>query len=206
MLVTVRLRDWTPVPHDLVQVDQAEKLLVAQCTGHRPCVQYVVSAVCGQALPPNLGATWTRVRDLKPSPQDLVQVDHESNEPATQLTGHAAELHDRASNLCGQALPPKLGSTMSRLRFWLPVPHDWVQVDQVDQAGTTQSTAHGAALQLRVSVECGQATPPNLGSAVARAFFCEPVPHDLVQVVHADQAGTAQLTAQAGVLQARVSV
>jgi hypothetical protein len=31
------------------------------------------------------------------------------------------------------------------------------------------------------------------------------LPHDLVQVVQADQAGTAQLTAQAGVLQARVS-
>ena len=79
-----------------------------------------------------------------------------------------------------------------RLRFCAPAHDDLVQVDQADEAGTTQSGAHTCLLQLRVSAECGQALPPFLGSTVARLRFCTPVPHDLVQVDQADQAGTTQ--------------
>jgi hypothetical protein len=39
LLVTERLRDCAPVPHDLVQADQAEKAEVAQWTGHTPWLQ-----------------------------------------------------------------------------------------------------------------------------------------------------------------------
>ena len=38
-----------------------------------------------------------------------------------------------------------------------------------------------------------------------RARFCEPVPHDLVQVVQAENADTVQCTAQVCALQLRVS-
>jgi hypothetical protein len=61
-------------------------------------------------------------------------------------------LHERASLACGQATPPNVGCVKVRLRFWLPTPHDLVQVVKADQRPMTQSVEHGAALQLRVSV------------------------------------------------------
>ena len=93
----------------------------------------------------------------------------------------------------------------TRLRAWLPVPQDLVQVDQAVKGATLQSTAHACVLQARVSAECGQALPPNLGATVARLRFCEPVPHDLVQVDQAPKAEVAQSTAHAAALQLRVS-
>ena len=42
-LVTVRLRDWTPVPHDLVQVVQAVKAVTVQWMAHGPWLQTWVS-------------------------------------------------------------------------------------------------------------------------------------------------------------------
>jgi hypothetical protein len=56
-----------------------------------------------------------------------------------------------------------------------------------------------------VSAECGQATPPLVGSTVARVRCCEPPLHDLLQVDQAPKAGTTQSTGHACVLQARVS-
>ena len=47
---------------------------------------------------------------------------------------------------------------------------------------TPQLTGHAWLLQVRVSAECGQATPPALGCTLGRVRFCEPVPHDLVHV------------------------
>jgi hypothetical protein len=60
-------------------------------------------------------------------------------------------LHERTSLLCGQATPPLDGWTLARVRVCLPLPHDLVQVVQVEKAATAQSTAHRAALQARVS-------------------------------------------------------
>jgi hypothetical protein len=115
-------------------------------------------------------------------------------------------LHACVSSECGQALPPAVGSWVARLRFCEPVPHDLVQVDQAPKvASKTQSTAHAWALQLRVSAECGHALPPYVGSVVERLRFCEPVPHDLVQVDQAPKVGTTQSTGHAWALHARVS-
>jgi hypothetical protein len=50
-----------------------------------------------------------------------------------------------------------VGSVWARLRFCAPVPHDLVQVDQAAQPLVTQSVAHAAALQLRVSLRYGHA-------------------------------------------------
>ena len=61
-MVILRLRDWAPVPHDLVQVDQAAKGEVAQCTGHDPCVHARVSLACWHTVPPLVGCTNVRER------------------------------------------------------------------------------------------------------------------------------------------------
>ena len=49
------------------------------------------------------------------------------------------------------------------------------------------------------------ALPPNVGSTVARLRFCEPAPHDVVQVDHAAKRLTMQYVAQVASLQTRVS-
>ena len=69
----------------------------------------------------------------------------------------------------------------------------------------TQSVAHAAVLQARVSAECAHATPPKVGSVVLRLRCCEPVPHDLVHVDQAPKSPTTQSVAHAAVLQLRVS-
>jgi len=94
-----------------------------------------------------------------------------------------------------------VGSVCARLRFCEPVPHDLVHVDQAPKPSVTQSVAHAAVLHARVSAECGHATPPSVGSTVARLRHCEPVPHDLVHVAQASKAGTTQSVAHAWVLQ-----
>ena len=65
-MVTLRLRDCVPVPHDLVQVVQAPKALTAQWIGHGPWLQTRVSALCGQASPPLIGCTRLRERRCAP--------------------------------------------------------------------------------------------------------------------------------------------
>jgi hypothetical protein len=76
-------------------------------------------------------------------------------EMIAQLTGHAWSLQERVSAECGQTAPPNVGATLSRLRLCEPVPHDTVQVDQASKVPTSQSTAHAAVLQLRVSSRYG---------------------------------------------------
>jgi len=86
-LVIWRLRFWTPVPHDLVQVVHAEKVLVAQWTGHGPWSHVRVSAAWAQALPPHEDAVVVeRLRFCEPLPQLLVQEDHEDQALWAQLT------------------------------------------------------------------------------------------------------------------------
>ena len=198
--MTLRLRDCAPPPHDLVHVLQLENALVTQCTGHGPWLHACVSAECAHAWPPFTGAVRLRVRAWEPAAHDVVHVDQPPHWLSTQLTGQAAELQARVSALCGHATPPSVGWAVTRVRVCEPVPHDVVHADQVAQALVTQSLAHGAVLQARVSAECGHAAPPKVGSVLARARFCEPVPHD---VVHADQPPhwlSKQLVAQAAVL------
>ena len=44
---------------------------------------------------------------------------------------------------------------MMRVRNMVPLPHDWVHVDQAPYAGKMQSTGHAWLLQLRVSSRYG---------------------------------------------------
>jgi hypothetical protein len=138
----------------------------------------------------------------------LEQVDHAPNDETTQCTAHVCASQLRVSSACGQASPPQVGASLLRLRDCEPpVPHDTVQVLQEPQALILQSVGHDAALQSRVSAECGQAPPPQDGGTMARLRPCEPLPHDLVQGDHAlsEKAEYAQLTGQHAALQSRVS-
>jgi hypothetical protein len=129
----LRLRDWVPVPHDLVQPVQALKAEVVQWIGHGPCVQARVSALCGQAAPPNCGATLVRERLWTPAAHvvlQALQVLKPRPPPTWQSIGQAAALQARVSAVCGHAAPPKVGCTCVRERLWAPVPHDFVQVVQ----------------------------------------------------------------------------
>jgi hypothetical protein len=99
----VRVREWKPLVHDLVQVDQAVKVPTPQLTGHAWSLQERVSAACGQTAPPNVAGTLTRLRLCEPVPHDRVQVDHESKVPMSQSTGQAAPLQLRVSSRYGHA-------------------------------------------------------------------------------------------------------
>ena len=140
--MTVRLRCCEPVPHDLVHVDQAPKADTAQWIGHGPWLHACVSAVCGHAAPPNLGAALVRVRDWKPAAHEVEQVDQSPKLATTQSTGHACTLQVRASAECGHALPPFAGCVRLRLRDWKPAAHDVEHVDQAPKAATAQSIGH----------------------------------------------------------------
>jgi hypothetical protein len=70
-----RLRFMTPVPHDLVHVDQAVNEVCAQSAAHAWVLQLRVSAACGHALPPSVGCDMPRLRLCEPVPHDRVQVD-----------------------------------------------------------------------------------------------------------------------------------
>ena len=106
------------------------------------------------------------------------------------MIGQLWLLQPRVSVECGQALPPYRGAVVVRLRFCEPKPHDLEQLVQASKVSTVQSTGQKCTLQSRVSVECGQAAPPNRGATVVRARCCEPAPHNLVQASHADQPAT----------------
>ena len=146
-----------------------------------------------------------RLRRVTPPPQEVVQVDHSVQEPRRQLAGHAARLHARVSEECAHGLPPSMASMVPRVRLCEPVPHDLVQVDQAAHLPSVQSVGQLAALQARVSAECGHAVPPHAGATFWRVRFCEPVPHDLVHVDHAPKLAMPQLAGQHCELQVRVS-
>jgi hypothetical protein len=73
-----------------------------------------------------------RERLWSPEEQDSVHVDHTVQPPKTQSVAHACVLQLRVSALCGHALPPEVGSVLTRERLWLPPPHDTVHVAQDD--------------------------------------------------------------------------
>ena len=200
-----------------MHVDQPEKAEVAQCTGHGPWSQATDEvAEPAQLAPPLNGAGLSQVRvpDFVPAPQLVEQVPYVQPDQ-TPSTGHAWVLQSRDevaeepsavhSAPFTNALWNGAGLVHVRELVCVPVPHDLVQVDQAVNVVWTQSTGHAWALQVRVSAECGQATPPADGATVARLRFCEPVPHDLVQVDQAAQLLVTQSTGHELSLQARVS-
>ena len=182
-MVTLRLRDCEPVPHDLVHVVQALKVLTEQWIGHGPCVHGRVSALCGQASPPYAGCTMLRVRCCEPTPHDLVHVVQAPKLRTMQSTGQLCWLHARVSDVCGHAPPPKRGWRLVRVRRCRPLPHDLLHVFHRCQRPGLQSCGQLCVLHWRVSALCGHASPPKRGWRLMRVRRCEPPPHDLVHVV-----------------------
>ena len=168
-------------------------------------MQLRVSAECGQAWPPKVGAALLRSRFWEPPLQELVQADHVLKAPTPQSVAQGAALQARVSAECGHAAPPSVGSTVARLRLCEPVPHDLVQVDQALKADTTQLTAHGCELHERTSELCGHAAPPNVGATCERLRFCQDVPQETGHVDQALKVPIAQSMAHVWLLQLRVS-
>ena len=138
-------------------------------------------------------------------PHDLVQVLHLEKLPYEQSIGHAGRLHARVSALCGHAEPPNRAVPIVRERFCEPPAHDFVHAVQALQRETLQSAGQLCALHGRVSLPCGHGMPPFSGWRSGRVRDCEPVPHDLVHVVHGANVPTTQWTAQECMLHLRVS-
>jgi hypothetical protein len=94
----------------------------------------------------------------------------------------------------------------TRERLWLPAPHDLVHaLHAVHVVSITQSTAHACKLQVRTSLSCGHAAPPNKGEVLVRERLWYPEPHDLVHVLQGVNALELQSAAQSCVLQDCVS-
>ena len=168
-------------------------------------MQLRVSAECGQAWPPKVGAALLRSRFWEPPLQELVQADHVLKAPTPQSVAQGAALQARVSAECGHAAPPSVGSTVARLRLCEPVPHDLVQVDQTPKLLTPQLTGHACELQERASTACGQAVPPKVGCTMERLRCCEPEPHETGHVDQTLKVPMPQSVAHAAVLQLRVS-
>ena len=184
-----------PVPHDLEHADHALKLDTTQCSAQACLLQARLSCRYGQAYPPAVAfCSIDRVRDCNPVPHDLEHADHALKLDTTQCTGQACVLQACVSALWGQALPPFCGWVLIRVRLWKPPPHEFVQVVITPKLLTKQSWGQTCALHGRVSVLCGQATPPCSGWVLTRVRLWKPPPHDLVQVVQAPKLPTTQLT------------
>ena len=94
---------------------------------------------------------------------------------------------------------------MLRVRDCEPPPHVLVQRVHTAHEPVTQLRAQTCALQARVSARCLHALPPKRGCVQVRLRLCEPLPHDLVQVVHEPQRLTVPSVGQECLLHARVS-
>jgi len=125
----VRVRVWTPPPHEAEHCDHGEKM-PEQSTG-QPCVlQPRCSWRDGHCAPPFFG--WTRivrVRDCVPPLQVAEQEVHELQSDTTQSTGQSWVLHAWVSDVHGQVPPFFAGVITVRVRVCEPPPHVFEQVD-----------------------------------------------------------------------------
>ena len=113
------------------------------------------------------------------------------------LHGHANRLHLPCSSRAGQGLPPNAAFLLTnRFRVLTPLsPHDLEQAVCGPQSCVSQSIGQGDVLHSSNSFKTGQGRPQWFGSRCTPLTRTRvPVPHDLVQDVHASQPWTAQLT------------
>ena len=129
-----------------------------QSTGQGAALQDSLSEAAKQATPPCIGwALVSRVRVRVPPPQSTLHLPQLCHPSCTQSTGQAPTPQSRDTVSCGHVAPPcKTGVEMTRLRLWVPEPHDLVHALQPEYSETTQSTAHAAELHVFTSLRCGQ--------------------------------------------------
>ena len=100
----LRERDCAPVPHDLVQVDQALKADTTQWPAQACSLHVRTWRRYGHFLPPKLAGLLTlRIFHCVPAPHDLVQPVQGPKASTLQSTGHSRVLHARCSLRYGQA-------------------------------------------------------------------------------------------------------
>lgn len=112
------------------------------------------------------------------------------------------------SSSLGHARPPPESALRTvRVLVCRPSPHALSHGENADQGETSQSTGHGAVLQVSSSRRGGhEAPPPCLGTITVRARLRDPEPHALSHAVQSDHGDTSQSTAQRWTLHIRASV
>jgi len=198
-----RERLWAPMPHDLLQAPQASQPLTSQSIGHAKVLQAREERRLGQTLPPWAeGVVTARVWLWAPEPQVRLQADQADQALTTQSTAQLCSLQLRVTERAGQATPPKAEVVVtSRVWLWDPLPQERLQVDQADQADTTQSMGHAWVLQAWDWASSGQTAPPWTGfTEIVRLRVWVPAPQDNEQRAQGDHLETWQFTGQAWVL------
>jgi hypothetical protein len=151
-----------------------------------------------------------RLRTFVPPPHEWVQPDQVENSETSQWVGQLPRLQCFVSDVEPAGLPPHDSSLKVRVRDILPLPHDLVQELSLPQEPGCASTGQQYSLQLRTSLECGQAAPPLLGCVWMRERICVPpirpsARQDLLHSVQAPHALVTQPLAHGATLQDRVS-
>ena len=149
-----------------------------------------VSEACGVACR-------ERVCCCRPPLHDFVHRVHTPN--AVYGHEHVPSWHGRCCTDTEEvgALPPHRGCVILRVRvFCPPLPHVLLHALHALHELTMPSTGQQFWLHLRVSAECGHATPPKRGCTVGRERACKPPPQLFVHVVQAVPAFTNDSTLQ----------
>ena len=161
--LTVRERFWEPAAQVTEQADHEVQRPTTQLMGQASTLHLRFWPSAGHTTPPKATATlMPRERVWEPPPQVRLQVDQADQGLMTQSTGQAGTLQACFWARTGHATPPWATATLiPRERLWEPPPQVRLQVDQADQADTTQLTGQAATLQACFSARPGQALPPN---------------------------------------------
>jgi hypothetical protein len=205
----VRLRDWTPLPHDVVQVDHMSNVgLTMQSTGHSTLLQVSVSWRCEQDLPAYCIAFVTsRERVRQPVSQDSVQELNEPHGESSQFIGHLMSPHCWTCSVSSQLPPKSAGALTWRVRVDVPQPKAPVQQvseqeDQLVQVLSTQFCGQSTRLQSRVCLS-SHSLPPFVAMEFCSKRDWVPVaPHEAEQAPQAPHTWT-QSCGQSAVLHSR---
>jgi hypothetical protein len=205
----VRLRDWTPLPHDVVQVDHMSNVgLTMQSMGHVCELQLMTSWRCEHDLPANCIALSTvRLRFFQPTSQDAVQALKVDHCESSQLIGHMMSPHVLDCSVSSQLPPKEAAELIVRERVEVPQPKAPVQQVseqevQLPQRLRTQFCGHSMRLQSRVCW-ASHTLPPFVATEFCSKRVWVPVaPHEAEHASQAPQTWT-QSCGQSAVLHSR---
>ncbi len=153
-----------------------------------------------------------RVRLCEPASHVREQAPQLDHSVTTQLTGHGEVLQATSSVTYVEQARPSLaaGVVTPRVRDLVPPPQVAVHEPQALHDSITQSTGHAPRLQVPVSVisPAGGHAVPSLAAGVMTDItrVVLPTPQDVEQELQLDQSVVTQLTGQAEVPHAVLSV
>ena len=197
-----------PMPHDLVQVDQAPKGATTQSAAHACALHDRESTPVPQGLPPPAACTSTpRWRHCIPEPQLWLHVCQDPHAALTQSTGQACRLQFRIL-LAGHAVPLCAAATITvTCACCVPAPQLLEQAPHAPYVWT-QCTGHMWVLHFTCSLVVGQSGAPNLDSVTmgrVRVVMppLVPSPHGSEHGVHALHSPTTQCCGHSTLAQLR---